>query len=123
MRSLTHILLGLSWMIAFGALVALAAVSVGILTTPVLGYLAALAVLVLLPLITQIVTLIRRRRAAAVLSYVEQAVRLNLPLPRMLNAAQRSEHGRLASRLGEFRKRLEDAYPLGAALQTTIPEI
>jgi type II secretory pathway component PulF len=41
----------------------------------------------------------------------------------MLYAAQRSERGVLVARLGVFRQLLEDGYPIGAALETGIPEV
>jgi type IV pilus assembly protein PilC len=66
---------------------------------------------------------VRRRRANAAIAYHEQAVRLNLPLSRMLYAAQRGERGVIVSRLGALRQLLEDGYPVGAAVEVAIPEV
>ena len=49
----------------------------------------------------------RHRRDLTVLSYVEQSVRLNLPLTRMLPAMQRSESGHTARMLGNINSDLE----------------
>src|SRR5688500_3762939 len=69
-----------------------------------IGVLATPAVVVLLIACAMIfVRTMRKRRGAQVLSYVEQAVRLNLPLPRMLWAAESSEHGPLRRRLRDVR--------------------
>src|SRR5215213_9717495 len=64
---------------------------------------------------------LRRSRAVAALNYVEQAVRLNLPLPPMLLAAERGETGRLRTKLRRLRERLENGYPLAAAMDRTLP--
>ena len=123
MRALRLILEMLFWMVAAGAVIFGSAVLVGLVMTPVLGYVAAIGVVGLLPLAVRTMRVIRRRRGAMALSYLEQAVRLNLPLPRMLGAAQRSEQGKLALRLAHLRELLEEGYPVGAALEGAVPEI
>src|SRR5687768_4859267 len=47
----------------------------------------------------------RRSRAMTILGYLEQATRLNLPLPDMLLAAERAERGATARWLGRLRER------------------
>jgi type II secretory pathway component PulF len=69
------------------------------------------------------VWLVRRRRAAAVLVYTEQAIRLNLPLPQMIDAAARSETGTLQARLMDFHALLQDGLPLDEALARGVPEM
>jgi type II secretory pathway component PulF len=64
---------------------------------------------------------VRRSRAVAALNYVEQAVRLNLPLPPMLLAAERGEDGRLRTKLRRLRERLEDGHSLAASMDRTLP--
>ena len=64
-----------------------------------MGYIGIFFLLLLVPLLARALTAVGRRRGASVLAYLEQAVRLNLPLPQMISAAQRSESGRLAARL------------------------
>ncbi len=123
LRVLKFILEMLFWMVAAGALLFAGAVLIGVGFAPVFGILGILAVLLLFPLMLGIATNSRGRRAAMVLSYLEQAVRLNLPLPRMLWAAQRSEPGKSALRLGHLRQRMEDGIPIGAALDMSVPEI
>jgi type II secretory pathway component PulF len=123
MRALKLILEVLFWTLAAGAVLFAVGVAVGMSLWPILGYFAAVAVLGALPLIQWIVRLIRRRRAATLLAYLEQAVRLNLPLPRMLWAAQRSEPGKLSRQLRALRQRLEEGLPIGAAVHASVPEL
>jgi type II secretory pathway component PulF len=120
---LQNILETLFWMLMAAVLLAAALVMLGWVTTPVLGLAACMLVLVLLPLLLRLSMTIRARRAAAVLGYIEQAVRLNLPLPRMLEAAERGEDAVTAYRLQQFRQRLEDGYSIGVALLAAVPEV
>jgi type II secretory pathway component PulF len=123
LRAIKIILEMLFWMVAAGAVIFAVAVVVGVVMTPELGYVAAVAVIGLLPLFVRTVRVIRRRRAAMAMSYLEQAVRLNLPLPRLLGAAQQSEHGKLALRLSHLRALLEEGHPVSAALEGGVPEV
>ena len=113
--------LGMAW--AVGAIVVLAALGgvawlltgkISIAAGPVLG-------LLFLTAGSMFFRGLRRARAVAALNYVEQAVRLNLPLPPMLAAAERGESGRLATKLRRLRQRLEDGAPIGAALDQVVP--
>src|SRR5438046_1417003 len=122
MRSFAIIIEALFWIVAAAVLFGGATLVIGFLTAPSLGYAAGIAILVLLPTIVQTIKHVRRRRAAAILSYLEQAVRLNLPLPRMIYAAQLGERGRTALRLAALRQQLEEGYSLGVALQSAVPE-
>ena len=90
---------------------------------PILGWLSPLVVVFLFFLGLQITRAFRRRRGLMALSYVEQAVRLNLPLPRMLEAAERSESSRLRRRLERVRQRLAQGFPVAQALSDGVPEI
>jgi type II secretory pathway component PulF len=63
----------------------------------------------------------RRARATTVLGYVEQAARLNLPLPPMLRAAARAEPRLTRRALDRVRERLEDGYPVTDALSRGLP--
>src|SRR5688572_23773947 len=90
---------------------------------PAFGYITPAALVLLLPVAVQSVRAVRRRRGLTALSYVEQAVRLNLPLPQMMDAARRSEGGALRRRLFELRELLEAGYPVGEALAEGVPEV
>ena len=59
----------------------------------------------------------RRRRAASILGYIEQAVRLNLPLPRLIGAIGDSERGRMARDLEVAKIRLEQGGSLVSVLE------
>jgi type IV pilus assembly protein PilC len=122
MRIAKVILEMLFWMLAAGVLLFGVGVAVGLLFVP-MGYIAAILMLGALPLTVRVAQTIRRRRAVAAVGYLEQAVRLNLPLSRMLYAAQRSERGALVQRLGAFRQLLDDGYPIGAAFEAAVPEV
>src|SRR5437762_1781620 len=64
----------------------------------------------------------RRRRAASVLNYLEQAVRLNLPLPRMVRAIGEGETGRFARDMSHAQQALEEGAPLATVLDA-VPQI
>ena len=64
---------------------------------------------------------LRRSRSVAALNYLEQAVRLNLPLPPMIAAAEAGERGRLGRKLGALRAYLEGGQPLAASLDHAVP--
>ena len=66
---------------------------------------------------------IRQRRIAALLGYLQQAVRLNLPLPRFLAAAARSHTGRVSRQLTMLKEKIESGLPLAAALAMSVREM
>lgn len=90
---------------------------------PVFAWLSPLVLMFLFFVGLQVTRTVRRRRGLMALSYVEQAVRLNLPLPRMLEAAERSESPRLRWRLERVRYRLAQGFPVAQALSNGVPEI
>jgi len=63
----------------------------------------------------------RRNRAMIAAGYLEQAVRLNLPIPAMLRAAELSEVGILRRRLAKMRDAIEGGTPAAFAWQTALP--
>src|SRR5580658_4693247 len=65
----------------------------------------------------------RAAPAPKVLSYLEQAVRLNLPLPGMLAAAAAGAQGATRNRLLALRNLLEQGVSLDIALAAVLPEI
>ena len=64
-----------------------------------------------------------RRRGIVVLSYLEQAVRLNLPLPAMLSAAAASELPGTAGILRHLRNDLESGTSMASALRQSAPVV
>ncbi len=64
----------------------------------------------------------RRRRVKRVLRYVDQAVRLRLPLVPMLRAAAEGERGATAKRLREVAQELLDGATLSRAVEVGVPE-
>src|SRR5262249_6940233 len=90
------------------------------------------AVVILIPLLaggllllvigTSAATAARRRRGANLLNYLEQAVRLNLPLPRIVRAIGESESGRFASDLETAREALEAGQSLATVLEV-VPDV
>lgn len=77
----------------------------------------AVLALILLGGVSSTVRNLRRTRAAAALGYLEQAVRLNLPLPPMLRAAERAETGPTRATLAQVREGVEQGRPLADALR------
>src|SRR5829696_6673085 len=107
MRVAKAILEMLFWMLAGAVLLCAVGVAIGLVVAPIIGYLGALVLLGMMPLFVRVNGTIRKRRAASTISYLEQAVRLNLPLGRMLYVAQRGERGTMAKRLAVFRQLLD----------------
>jgi type II secretory pathway component PulF len=64
-----------------------------------------------------------RRRAMVVLSYLDQAVRLNLPLPPMLTAAAASEPHSTAKLLRSLRNNLESGMTIADSLRQAAPAV
>jgi type II secretory pathway component PulF len=112
-------LLIFAWVIGgAGAVVGIAAVIYCLTGFPVaIGVPIALLGLVSLAAVLRSV---RRGHATAVLGYLEQAVRLNLPLPDLLAAAALSERGALRRRLMALRERIESGEPIGDALARSL---
>lgn len=110
------------WIVAAVWLLGLIAGALAVLFGPLPGYLGLFVALMLLPSIALAATSVRRRRVAAVLGYLEQAVRLNLPLAPALTAAARSERGATALRLRQVTSLLSAGESLTSALNEGMPE-
>ena len=90
---------------------------------PLAGVVAGAVLLILIPCISVFATGAARKRGQVVLTYLDQAVRLNLPLPQMLDAAAGSESRRTALRLRRLGHSLRDGAPIDAAIWMHVPEI
>lgn len=123
LRILGMLVAAVFWMIAGGlALFGLAmALTLGIM--PLFIYFTPALALLLLVVFGAAMQRVRRRRAAIILTYLEQAVRLNLPLTPMLEAAQRSERGATARHLGELHASLADGVPMSDAVAAHVPAV
>lgn len=120
-RVILSILVVLAWF-ALGAVTLVVAIGIARAVCPpaiMPAFIALLLIIVSLPYAGRA---IRGRRSAGILGYLEQAMRLNLPLPQMLYAAQKSETGRIAARLDDLRTTLQAGTPLSQAL-ARIPEV
>src|SRR4051812_47055353 len=122
-RTLALILELCFWIVVAGVAIAAAATIAGFALAPPLGYIAALFIIGMFPMLSRIAQMIRRRRAAMTVAYLEQAVRLNLPISSMLRAAQQSERGTLNLRLVQLRDLIDSGYPVGLALESAVPEV
>jgi type II secretory pathway component PulF len=90
---------------------------------PLATILGPLVAMVLIVLAGEAARMIRQQRAMSILSYLEQAVRLNLPLGTMLGGAVASEKGATKRRLTYFRNLLQQGIPISTALSTAVPEV
>jgi type II secretory pathway component PulF len=63
------------------------------------------------------------REGWVILAYVEQAVRMNAPLSPILDAAAKTERGRLASRLAHLRDLIDAGVDLSVAMEQGVPEV
>ena len=123
MKTLGIILELLFWVIVAMVAIGVAATLAGFVLAPAVGYLAAVLIIGMFPLASRIAQMIRRRRGAMTMAYLEQAVRLNLPISKMLRAAQMSERGMLNRRLAQLRDLIDAGYPVGMAIESAVPEV
>ena len=86
-----------------------------------MGVLFGIGALVILAICARCVAAYRRRTGALLVGYLEQAVRLNLPLVPLLSAVERGESESLRPRVAALRVTLEQGAPVGEALQTAAP--
>jgi type II secretory pathway component PulF len=104
------------------ALVVIAALAVLLyFAVPVLGVATPFAMILLLVLAAGLFKALRRRRAYAAIAYLEQAARLNLPLPAMLRAAERSEGVGTARAMRRLRVELECGRSVHESLGIALP--
>jgi type II secretory pathway component PulF len=110
---------------AFIAIVALAVLGgfVFLFAGPVIGFPSLVLCALFVPMLAAAARAVRRQRATAVLAYLDQAVRLNQPLDRLLAAAERSETGKVAIRLADLRAALATGLSMTDALAATVPEL
>jgi len=65
----------------------------------------------------------RRARAMLVLEYIEQAVRLGMPVPEMLRASALAERWPIRKRLERLAAAVEGGAPLSEAMRLNVPEM
>jgi len=115
------------WVIAaritVAVIVLLTLAVVGALCFMPLFLLAVFLLIVVIPSGVWIAWSSRRQRGFRLLCYLEQATRLNLPLPQLIGAAAASERGILAVRLGHLRHVLEKGTPISVAMSLATPEL
>jgi type II secretory pathway component PulF len=101
------------------------AVTVGALSVlvPVLGPLNGLGGLIFFLVVGQCVSRIRRNRVQTVQRYLSQAVELNLPLTRILQAAQVNEGWFTRRGLRRLHRRLTAGESLGTAVVRAVPDM
>lgn len=90
---------------------------------PVFAALSPFLAVFLMVVIARAVARARRRRGQLVLMYLEQALRLNLPLPQAIDAAARSERGAAAGRLFRLSQALSAGSSVGDAVARHVPEV
>lgn len=89
----------------------------------IIGLMSTLVTTMVLIALAALVRGMRRARAMLVVEYLEQAVRLNLPLPAMLAAAERSERGWVPGRLRKLRLNVEAGAPISWAVREALPGV
>ena len=114
MRIIKIIIEALFWMLMVAGIIGLAMVTFGA---------GGVFTLLLCAMLLRMIGAIRRRRAASVIAYLEQAVRLNLPLTKMIDAACASESKTLSLRLGDLSKALSRGISVGTSLRIAVPEV
>ncbi|HSU67839.1 MAG TPA: type II secretion system F family protein [Tepidisphaeraceae bacterium] len=122
-RPIRRMLTAIGWLLAGPFVVAAIAMAIGAAVTPSFGGASPLLTLLILTALALFARNTRRARAMIAVNYLEQAVRLNLPIPAMLAAAERAERGALRRRLGVLRTNLESGWFIGSALQRSVPGV
>ena len=89
----------------------------------VLAFPAVVVAVLAVPLWAAAARAVRRRRGLAVLAYLEQVVRLNRPLDRMVAAAAAGERGRLRRRLEDLFLALQGGMGVADAVAAAVPEV
>ena len=106
-------------------------VVVGLLVLATIGALVFMPLLVLsvvllvtvIPCSVWIAWSSRHQRGLRLLCYLEQATRLNLPLPELIGAAARGERGILGIRLTHLQRALAKGAPISLAMMSAAPEL
>ena len=110
------------WSVLSLVLLLLLAYLIGGILFPLIGA-GVFGLLLLVAVVGTMWEIAERHRSITVLAYLEQAVRLNLPLPAMLRAAEKSERGRTARVLSRLRVRLEQGETLRDSLAAALPSM
>jgi type II secretory pathway component PulF len=111
-----------AWRVIPAAVITLVIVALWFTVSPLLAIASPILIIMFLPELAGMSTRVRRERATVILSYLEQAVRLNLPLPGMLDAARESEGRTTARRLNDLAELLEKGVSVATALRHAVPE-
>ena len=122
-RPVLAVLVDAAFMVIGLVLLGLLGMLIALVISPLLGYLSPLGGLLVLVALALLVRSVRRSRALIAVNYLEQAARLNLPLPAMLAAAESAEHGRMRRRLHHLRIALESGIPVSVSLRIYAPGI
>ncbi|MEM6852986.1 MAG: type II secretion system F family protein [Planctomycetota bacterium] len=122
-RALVLLFWWFAWSLAGGAVLVIVTGVFGFLFTPIIGVATPVVVLFCMLTAGRLIKKARERRALTVVGYLEQATRLNLPIPSMLVAAQRSETGAAARRLADLRLAIQAGMPVAEAIQHYAPEV
>jgi type IV pilus assembly protein PilC len=112
-----------AWRVLTVVVIGLLIVTLWFGISPLLALASPVLIMIFFPELAGMSTRVRRQRGTMILSYLEQAVRLNLPLAGMLSAARQSEDGVMALRLLKLQKMLETGTSLETALRLEAPEV
>jgi len=112
-----------AWRIMTVVVIGLFVVTLWFGISPLLALVSPVLIMIFFPELAGMSTRVRRQRGTMILSYLEQAVRLNLPLTGMLSAARQSEQGVMALRLLKLEKMLETGASVETALRLEAPEV
>src|SRR5579862_7377414 len=96
---------------AAALLLSAVAIVFGVTISPVLGVLAPLPLLLFVPMVATGARAVRKRQEMAVTTYIEQAVRLEMPISKMLMAAAYSEKYKVSRRLRDLAESLDSGTP------------
>lgn len=113
----------LGWILFCAGAVALFTFAVGAVVSPAMGSMGFVFALLVVVALSVRARNLRRARAMVAINYLEQAARLNLPLPPMLAAAEASEGRAMGRRLHRLRDEIEAGSPVASALARATPGV
>lgn len=115
------LLLEAGWFILCAGGGALCVVAVGFMFGVSLGFWSVLFALLATVALAIRARIVRRSRAMLTVNYLEQAVRLNLPIPPMLAAAQAAESAPMRRRLARLGAEISAGTPIAISLRRASP--
>ncbi len=111
----------ITWFILAVAILGGASGVIGVEYSELMGWISPIWTLLAVVSLAVLLRGLRRSWDATTIEYLEQAVRLNLPLPGMLRAAEADERRFVRKRIRRLRRQIEEGATIGDSLSRALP--